>query len=68
MNLAGFTFLFHSRFANVNVWKYKYPHNYGGYVEQQYMPDSLKDRVYYVPGKNGKEKNLIRKKFRGENK
>lgn len=45
---------------------YKYPHNYGGYVEQQYMPDSLKDRVYYVPGKNGKEKNLIRKKFRGE--
>lgn len=48
--------------------KYKYPHDYGGYVEQQYMPDSLKDRVYYVPGKNGKEKNIIRKKFRGESK
>lgn len=47
--------------------KYKYPHDYGGYVKQQYMPDSLKDRVYYVPGKNGKEKNLVRKKFRGEN-
>lgn len=46
---------------------YKYPHDYGGYVKQQYMPDSLKDRVYYVPSKNGKEKNLIRKKFRGEN-
>ncbi len=27
--------------------QYKYPHNYGGYVEQQYLPDSLKDRVYY---------------------
>ena len=41
---------------------YKYPHNYGGYVKQQYMPNSLKDRVYYVPSKNGKEKNMIRKK------
>ncbi len=27
--------------------KYKYPHDYGGYVEQQYLPDSLKDRVYF---------------------
>lgn len=36
--------------------KYKYPHDYGGYVKQQYMPDSLKDRVYYVPSKNGREK------------
>lgn len=44
--------------------KYKYPHNYGGYVEQQYMPDKLKDRVYYEPSQNGKEKNLVRKKFR----
>lgn len=43
--------------------KYKYPHNYGGYVKQQYMPDSLKDRVYYKPSANGKEKNLVRKKF-----
>lgn len=46
--------------------KYKYPHEYGGYCKQQYMPDSLKDRVYYIPSKNGREKNLIRKKFRGE--
>ena len=44
--------------------KYKYPHDYGGYVKQQYMPDKLKDRVYYTPSQNGKEKNLIRKKFR----
>jgi len=34
---------------------YKYPHNYGGYVEQQYLPDSLKDKVYYTPGNNGYE-------------
>ena len=34
--------------ANSN--QYKYPHNYpNGYVEQQYLPDSLKDKVYYRP-------------------
>ncbi|MGN1227319.1 MAG: replication-associated recombination protein A [Christensenellales bacterium] len=27
---------------------YKYPHDYGGYVEQQYLPDSLKNRKYFV--------------------
>ncbi|MBS1416419.1 MAG: replication-associated recombination protein A [Clostridia bacterium] len=26
---------------------YKYPHDYGGYVEQQYLPDSLIDRDYF---------------------
>lgn len=43
---------------------YKYPHNYGGYVEQQYLPDSLKDRIYYHPSKNGKERDIVRKKFK----
>ena len=38
-----------------NSGKYKYPHNYGGYVEQQYLPDSLKDKVYYIPKTNGYE-------------
>ncbi len=38
---------------------YKYPHNYGGYVEQQYLPDSLKEKVYYVPKKNGYEKEVL---------
>ena len=43
---------------------YKYPHDYGGYVEQQYLPDSLKDKIYYVPTENGYEKEVaeIRKK------
>lgn len=27
---------------------YKYPHDYGGYVKQQYLPDSLKDRKYFI--------------------
>jgi len=35
---------------------YKYPHDYpNNYVEQQYMPDNLLGRVYYVPGKNKME-------------
>lgn len=42
--------------------KYKYPHEYGGYVNQQYLPDALKDRVYYVPKNNGREAGLMRKK------
>ena len=46
--------------------KYKYPHDFGGYCKQQYMPDKLKNRVYYSPGQNGKEKNIIRKKIRSE--
>lgn len=38
--------------------KYKYPHDFGGYIEQQYLPDKLKDRVYYVPSDNGYEKTV----------
>jgi putative ATPase len=39
--------------------EYKYPHNYGGYVEQQYLPDSLKDKIYYVPSERGYEKEVL---------
>lgn len=44
--------------------QYKYPHDYGGYCEQQYLPDSLKDKIYYVPSDHGYEKTVkeIRKK------
>lgn len=44
--------------------QYKYPHDYGGYCEQQYLPDSLKDKIYYVPGDHGYEKTVkeIRKR------
>ena len=47
-----------------NSRAYKYPHDYGGYVEQQYLPDSLKDKVYYEPGNNGYENEVkeIRKR------
>ena len=39
--------------------KYKYPHDYaGGYVDQQYLPDKLKDRIYYTPSDYGYEKTV----------
>ena len=37
---------------------YKYPHDYGGYVEQQYLPDKLKGKIYYNPTDNGYEKRV----------
>lgn len=40
---------------------YKYPHAYGGWVEQQYLPDELKQAVYYKPVMNGKEEELSRR-------
>lgn len=38
--------------------KYLFPHDFGGWVEQQYLPDSLKDRVYYVPSDSGYEQRV----------
>ena len=44
--------------------EYKYPHSYGGYVEQQYLPSSLVGKEYYIPLDNGYEQKVkeIRKK------
>ncbi|MBP1592243.1 MAG: replication-associated recombination protein A, partial [Oscillospiraceae bacterium] len=40
-----------------NATGYKYPHNYvNHYVKQQYLPDAIKDRVYYRFGNNKQEK------------
>lgn len=38
--------------------KYLFPHDYGGWVEQQYLPDSLKDHVYYRPSDYGYEQTV----------
>ena len=46
---------FGSKEDKKNSANYKYPHSYGGYVEQQYLPDSLKDKKYYIPKENGYE-------------
>ncbi len=38
---------------------YKYPHNFKNhYVKQQYLPDSIKDSIYYIPQENKTEKNI----------
>lgn len=38
---------------------YKYPHNYkNSYVKQQYLPDNIKDRQYYIPKNNKNERML----------
>jgi putative ATPase len=39
---------------------YRYPHDYdGGYVAQQYLPDSLVGQSYFDPSEYGREKALV---------
>ncbi len=44
--------------AKANARAYKYPHDYGGYVDQQYLPDAIKDKIYYQPSSYGYEKEV----------
>ena len=37
---------------------YRYPHNYGGYIKQNYLPDNLEETTFYYPGENGHEKKI----------
>jgi putative ATPase len=38
---------------------YKYAHDYPNhYVEQQYLPDEIRDARFYIPTENGYEKNI----------
>ncbi len=34
---------------------YKYPHDFGGYVQQEYLPAELRDVTFYSPSNNGYE-------------
>ncbi len=44
---------------NAQAFGYKYPHDYpNSYVVQQYLPNELKNRVYYKPKNNKYEKTL----------
>ena len=38
--------------------EYKYPHDYGGYVKQTYLPKKLEGQVFYKPLDNGFEKTV----------
>ena len=49
---------------------YKYAHDYPNhYVEQQYLPDEIKNEKFYIPSENGYEKNIREyfKKIKGSN-
>lgn len=37
---------------------YKYPPDFGGYVEQQYLPDEMQGQSFYKPGNSGNEKRI----------
>ena len=38
---------------------YKYAHNFeGNFAEQEYLPPKYKNKIYYKPSQNGKEKDL----------
>ena len=40
---------------------YKYPHNYkGSYVYQQYLPDKIKNKIYYIPKESSKYEKIIK--------
>lgn len=42
--------------AKIRGQHYLYPHDYPNhYIQQQYLPDPIKDRIYYHPGDNKNE-------------
>ena len=44
--------------------EYKYPHNYGEYVEQEYLPKKVRGQKFYEPTDHGFEKQI--KKIRSD--
>ena len=62
------TYLMDKNYKAQKISGYKYPHSYGGWVDQQYLPDSLKDESFYNPSQNGFEKYLVRAKVIKANK
>ena len=38
--------------------KYKNPHDYNGYIPQQYLPEEFQGKTYYNPSENGYEKEI----------
>ncbi len=46
---------------------YLYPHDFGGWCEQTYLPEDIKDHVYYEPLGNGEEqKPSFREQFKAK--
>ena len=46
---------------NSSAYGYKYPHDYPNhYVVQQYLPDNLKNKKYYIPCDNSKNEKVLK--------
>lgn len=59
---------FDGKGAEIYGQNYLYPHNFPNhYVKQQYLPDAIKDHIYYEFGENKQEQSalLYRKKITG---
>lgn len=53
------SYLKNASYKTEKIEGYKYPHDYGGYIEQQYMPDELQDTLFYKPLPYGDEQKII---------
>ncbi|NLV90713.1 MAG: replication-associated recombination protein A [Tenericutes bacterium] len=49
---------------NSSAFGYKYPHDYpDAFVEQDYLPDKLKDNKYYIPKTNSKYEQALKQMY-----
>ncbi|MDD2625766.1 MAG: hypothetical protein PHR55_03310, partial [Bacilli bacterium] len=49
---------------NSSAFGYKYPHDYpDAFVEQDYLPDKLKDKKYYIPKTNSKYEQALKQMY-----
>lgn len=46
---------YNERYPNWDGKSYVYPHDFGGYYKQQYLPDQIKNEVFYRPKNEGDE-------------
>ena len=47
-----------------NSFDYKYPHNYPhAFVKQQYLPDKIRNRKYYIPKETSKYERDLKKVY-----
>ena len=50
---------------NSSAFGYKYPHDYkNGFVKQQYLPDELINRKYYIPKTTSKYESLLKDAYK----
>ena len=50
---------------NSSAFGYKYPHDYkNGFVKQQYLPDELINRKYYIPKTTSKYESLLKDSYK----